>query len=98
MIRRAVAAGTDSAIVWSRLAELELAAGDTAAATRAAEEATRLVPELAQAWLVRGKVAERAGRIADAARLYERAMSLGLADPELRAHVERLRLQAGSRP
>jgi predicted TPR repeat methyltransferase len=98
-MRRAVAAGTDSAIVWSRLAELELTAGDAAAAARAAEEATRLVPELAQGWLVRGNVAEKAGRLPDAVRLYERAMSLGLADPQLRAHVERLRARAaGSRP
>jgi arylsulfatase A-like enzyme/Flp pilus assembly protein TadD len=98
VMRRAVAAGTDSAIVWSRLAELELAVGDTAAAARAAEEATRLVPELAQGWLVRGSVAEKAGRLSDAVRLYERAMSLGFADPQLRAHVERLRIRAGSRP
>jgi arylsulfatase A-like enzyme len=99
VLRRAVAAGTDSAIVCSRLAELELAAGDSAAAARAAEEATRLVPELAQAWLVRGSVAEKAGRLADAVRSYERAMSLGLTDPQLGAHVERLRARAaGSRP
>ena len=99
VMRRAVAAGTDSAIVWARLAELELAAGDGAAAARAAEEATRLVPELAQGWLVRGTVAETAGRLGDAVRLYERAMSLGLADPDLVARVQRLRARAaGSRP
>lgn len=98
VMRRAVAAGTDSAIVWSRLAELELAAGDTATAAKAAEEATRLVPELAQAWLVRGTVAEKAGRAADAVRLYERAMSLGLADPQLRERVDRLRRGLASRP
>jgi tetratricopeptide (TPR) repeat protein len=94
VLRRAVAAGTDSAIVWSRLAELELAAGDSAAAARAAEEATRLVPELAQGWLVRGNVAEKTGRVGDAVRLYERALSLGLADPALRAHVEQLRARS----
>ena len=98
VMRRAVAAGTDSAIVWSRLAELELAAGDMDAAARGAEEATRLVPELPQAWLVRGTVAEKAGRAADAVRLYERAMSLGLADPQLRERVERLRRGLASRP
>jgi Flp pilus assembly protein TadD len=98
VMRRAVAAGTDSAIVWSRLAELELAAGDAAAAARAAEEATRLVPELAQAWLVRATVAEKSGRVADAVRLYERAMSLGLADPRLSEHVEGLRRGLGPRP
>jgi tetratricopeptide (TPR) repeat protein len=98
VMRRAVAAGTDSAIIWTRLAELELAAGDTAAAARGAEEATRLVPELPQAWLVRGTVAEKTGRVADAVRLYERAMSLGLADPQLRERVERLRRGQASRP
>jgi arylsulfatase A-like enzyme/Tfp pilus assembly protein PilF len=98
VMRRAVAAGTDSAIVWSRLAELELAAGDSATAAKAAEEATRLVPELAQAWLVRGAVAEKAGRAGDAVRLYERAMSLGLADPQLRERVERLRRGLVPRP
>jgi len=76
LMRRAVAAGTDSALVWSRLAELELAAGDPAAAERSAREATRLVPELPQAWLVRGKVAEKSGRLEEAASLYEKARRL----------------------
>ena len=98
VLRRAVAAGTDSAVVWSRLAELELAAGDTAAAARAGDEATRLVPELAQAWLVRGKVAEKAGRVREAVALYEKAIALGLTDPQLARRVDRLRHPEGSQP
>jgi arylsulfatase A-like enzyme/predicted negative regulator of RcsB-dependent stress response len=98
VLRRAVAAGTDSAFVWTRLAELELDAGKTAAAARAAEEATRLVPELAQPWLVRGNVALKAGRVAEAVTLYDKAIALGLSDPQLRAHVERLRRRPGSGP
>ena len=93
-----MAAGTDSAVVWSRLAELELAAGDTAAAARAGDEATRLVPELAQAWLVRGKVAEKAGRVREAVALYEKAIALGLTDPQLARRVDRLRHPEGSQP
>ena len=80
VLRRAVDAGTDSAVVWSRIAELELLAGDTAAAARAADEATRLVPELAQAWLVRGKVAEKAGRVREAVAFYEKADRLRRAE------------------
>jgi choline-sulfatase len=98
VLRKAVAAGTDSAIVWSRLAELELQAGDSAAAARAAEEATGLVPELAQAWLVRGNVAEKAGRTVDAVAFYQKAIALGLSDPQLAQHVDRLRRQPGPKP
>jgi arylsulfatase A-like enzyme/cytochrome c-type biogenesis protein CcmH/NrfG len=97
VLRRAVDAGTDSALIWSRLAEVELAAGNAAAAQRAAEEATRLVPELAEAWLVRGKVAEKGGRLAEAVAYYEKAVALGLADPRLGAHLQRLRSRPGPR-
>ena len=65
---------------------------------RAAEEATRLVPELAEAWLVRGKVAEKGGRLAEAVAHYEKAVALGLADPRLGAHLQRLRSRPGPRP
>jgi hypothetical protein len=47
---------------------------------------------------VRGTVAEKAGRLAEAVTLYEKAMALGLSDPRLRAHVERLRRRPGPRP
>jgi arylsulfatase A-like enzyme/Flp pilus assembly protein TadD len=98
VLRRAVAAGTDSAIVWSRLAELELLSGETAAAARAAEEATRLVPELGQAWLVRGKVAEKAGRATEAVTFYEKAVALGLSDPEITQRLDRLRRRQEPKP
>ena len=98
VLRRAVDAGTDSALVWTRLAELELAAGNVAAAGRSAEEATRLVPEMAHAWLLRGSLAEKAGRLAEAVTLYEKAIARGLSDPQLRAHVERLRRRRGAGP
>jgi arylsulfatase A-like enzyme/Flp pilus assembly protein TadD len=98
VLRRGVAAGTDSAIVWSRLAELELLAGDTVAAARAAEEATRLVPELGQAWLVRGKVAEKAGRATEAVTFYEKAVALGLSDPEVTQRLDRLRRRQEPKP
>jgi arylsulfatase A-like enzyme/Tfp pilus assembly protein PilF len=97
VLKRAVAAGTDSALVWSRLAQLELLAGDSAAAARAADEATRLVPELAQAWLVRGRVAEKRGRAREAVGYYQKAIALGLTDPQLAQHVDRLR-HGGSTP
>ena len=96
VLRRAVAAGTDSALVWMRLADLELAAGDTAVAARSAEEATRLMPEMAQAWLLRGSLAEKAGRVAEAVTLYEKAMAAGLSDARLRAHVQGLRARRGT--
>jgi arylsulfatase A-like enzyme len=98
VLRRAVAAGADSAIVWSRIAELELLAGNTTVAARGAEEATRLVPELAQAWLVRAKVAEKGGRVREAVAFYEKAIALGLTDPQLAQHVDRLRHAEGSKP
>ena len=100
VLRRAVAAATDSAMVWARMAELELEARppDTAAAQRSAAEATRLMPELPQTWLVRARVAEAAGQNADAVTFYEKAVSLGLTDPQVARRLEQLRGQKGSRP
>jgi len=98
VLRRGVAAGADSAMIWARMAELELLARDTVAAGRAAEEATRLMPELPQTWLVRARVAEAAGRPADAVTFYEKAVSLGLTDPQVARRLEQLRGQKGSRP
>jgi len=98
VLRRAVAAGADSAMVWSRVAELELQGRDMSAAERAAGEATRLMPELPQTWLVRARVAEAAGRNADAVAFYEKAVSLGLVDPQVARRLEQLRGQKGSRP
>src|SRR5262245_10650882 len=78
VLSRAQAAGTDSAAILARMAQVELAVGSLDDARRHAEESTRLLPGFAQAWWVAGEVAEKQGRAADALRSYEQAVSLGL--------------------
>ena len=47
---------------------------------------------------MRGKVAEKAGRVREAVALYEKAIALGLTDPQLARRVDRLRHPEGSQP
>ena len=97
ILRRGEAAGTQSGAILSRLAQLELAAGDLAAAERHAREATRLVPDFAPAWWLWGEVAEKQQQPAEALVRFEKAIALGLADPRAAARLDRLRrtLQGG---
>ena len=95
LLRRATAEGTDSAALWARLAQLELAARDFAAAEGDAQQATRLVPEFAAAWIVWGAAAERSGRLEDAVARYEKAVSLAPSDPTALLHLGRALRAAG---
>ena len=92
---RADAAGTRSAAVLARLARLELAGKDAAAAARHAADAVRLWPELPDAWWVAGEVEEAAGRPAAALERYERSVALGISDPRALLRVGRLLIAEG---
>jgi choline-sulfatase len=95
VLARAAGAGTESTPVLTRLAQLELSAGDLPAAERRLHEATRLTPDFTAAWLLWGAVAERDGRVAEALARYLRAERLAPRDPAALLHLGRLRLRQG---
>jgi choline-sulfatase len=97
LLQRAVDAGTSSAAILSRLAQIEMTAGDLARAEAHAAEATALVPEFGAGWWVSGDVAEKRGRRRDAIPRYERAVGLGFGDARAFLLVGRL-LAADGRP
>lgn len=91
ILKKAEAAGTNSGAVLSRMAQLEIAAGDLPAADAHAREATRLVPGFGPAWWLWGEVAEKRNQTRDAVARFEKAVALGVADPRALARLERLR-------
>lgn len=80
VLRRAVAAETDSAMLWTELGKLELRAGERAAAGAAFLEATRIEPEWGAGWRLRGELDEFEGRLALARERYLRAIGLDPTD------------------
>ena len=95
VLREAEAAGTHSGVLLARMAQIELPAGDVAAAERHAEAAVRLLPTFAAAWWVAGETAERQGRTAEAIQRFEKAAALGLDDPRALLHLGEVLLGAG---
>jgi len=89
------ASGTNSGILWTRLAQVQLADGRLQDAERSALEASRLLPSFAPAWWVAGEVAEKQGNSAVALERFEKAASLGLDDPRALVKAGRLLIQAG---
>ncbi len=73
LLLEAVAAGTASAGISSRLGQLEIAAGRPAAAEEHLRQATELAPEWSLTWLLRGQAAEALGDDDAAATFYRRA-------------------------
>ena len=73
ILARAVDAGTESSAVFTRLAQLDEAAGDLQSADQNLRRATELTPAWDIAWLVWGDLAERQSRTADALERYRRA-------------------------
>jgi len=95
LLREAEAEKLHSGALYARLAQVELAAGDTPAAATHALEALRLLPDFAAAWWVAGEVAEKQDRPALALERFEKALALGLEDPRALVKVGRLLLAAG---
>lgn len=95
LMQRAVAAGVESALVLSRLAQIEVGRGELAAAEGHAAEAVRLLPDFAPAWWVWGEAAERSGKRGDAATRFRRAVEAGLTTPPALLHLGRLLIQLG---
>ena len=95
LLREAEAEKLHSGALYARLAQVELAAGDTPAAATHALEAMRLLPDFAAAWWVAGEVAEKQDRPALALERFEKALALGLEDPRALVKVGRLLMTAG---
>src|SRR6266542_1828305 len=92
LLKRAVDAGTSSAAILARLAQIEIAAGEMTVAESHGEEATSLLPEFAAGWWTWGEVAEKSGRRRDAIARYEKAVSLGFRDARAFLQLGRLLL------
>lgn len=73
ILARAVDAGTESSAVFTRLAQLDEAAGNLQAADQNLRRATELAPDWGVAWLVWGDLAETQARTGDALERYRRA-------------------------
>lgn len=95
LLKRAVGTGTSSAAILTRLSQIEMAAGELAAAESHAAEATSLLPEFAAGWWTWGEVAEKKGRRREAIARYEKAVSLGFADARAFLRLGRLLLAEG---
>jgi choline-sulfatase len=86
LLERAVDAGTSSAAILARLAQIEIASSELDAAGRHAAEATSLMPEFGAGWWIWGDVAQKANRRREAVQRYEKAIALGFGDA--RAYLE----------
>lgn len=95
VLARAADAGTESTPVLTRLAQLELAAGDLSGAERHLRDAVALTPDFSAAWVLWGAVAERDGRNPAALQRYQRATRLAPRDAVALLHLGRLRLRLG---
>ena len=95
ILRRAVADGAESAAVFNRLGELEMAAGDRAAAERDLGEATRVAPGWAAAWAIWGDAAADGGRFDDALARYRRAAAADPTDPAIFLRLALLEIRRG---
>ncbi|MCG6926918.1 MAG: tetratricopeptide repeat protein, partial [Acidobacteria bacterium] len=95
LLDRALAAGTSSALILTRLGQIELATRELASAERHLEEATHLVPGLASAWWVWGEAAEADGRLEVAAARFARAVAGAAEDEAALRHLGQLLRELG---
>jgi choline-sulfatase len=95
LLRRAADAGTDSAVVFTRLAELEIAAGLLPAGGDDLEQAIRIAPGWVPAWLRWGELAERQGKQEEALARYLRAEAADPRNADACLHLGRLLLRRG---
>ena len=100
-LRKGEAAGTRSAAILTRMAELELSSGELAQAEGHAALAVELMPEVPAAWRVAGEVAEKQGNSRLAIERLETCARLG-ADPATLVRLGALMVgsgrAAGARP
>ena len=85
----------DSALAYTRIAELELACGDKTAAMRAARRAEQLDPNSADAKSILGFVRLSEGKDSLARTVFESAVQLNSADPRARMGLGLARIRNG---
>lgn len=73
--------GPDNGIIQSRLAKLQYAQGNVAAALSLLLDATRKLPNLNRSWLLLGQIKEREDNLAAAEKCYKKAIFLDRNDP-----------------
>jgi len=83
VLRTGDLAGTRSAAILTRMAEIELSSGDLAGAEGHAALAVRLMPEVPAAWRVAGEVAEKQGHGDLAIQRFEKSVRLDADAPTL---------------
>jgi tetratricopeptide (TPR) repeat protein len=81
---------SDDALLWTRLAEMHLAAGQLELASKNAERAIDLDPRLPGAWAIRGGVTRANGRPGEALTCYLRALGYAPKDRSILWEVAEL--------
>ncbi len=95
ILLQAVAAGTRSAAVHARLAQLDAAAGRFGAAREHLERAAEMLPGWVTLWMLRGDLEERQDRDGDALAMYLRAIEADPEDPAPLLRATRLLAESG---
>ena len=98
VLRKGEAAGTRSAAILTRMAELELSSGELAQAESHAALAVQLMPEVPAAWRVAGEVAEKQGNRRLAIERLERSLRLAPSDLPTLVRVGVLLIGSGRAP
>ena len=98
LLRQAVASGTESGSLLSRLAQIEVQKGLLPQAEKHVMEATRLMPEFGAAWWVAGEVAEKTARPGDAVTRYRLAIERGVGSPAALVRLGALLQKMGRGP
>jgi predicted Zn-dependent protease len=96
LLLEAVAAGTASALIRTRLGQIEMAGGDLAAADSHLRIAAGLVPDLAFTWLLWGDLAEARRRPTEALLRYRKAAAIEPASAVILLRLGRLELRTGA--
>ena len=98
VLRKGEAAGTRSAAILTRMAELELSAGEIVQAESHAALAVQLMPEVPAAWRVAGEVAEKQGNRRLAIERLEKSLRLAPSDPPTLVRLGILLIDSGRAP
>lgn len=92
-LQQAVSLAGDDAMLRVRLAEMQLAMGQMAAARQTAEQALDLNPKLAAAWAIRGRVMRAGGRLPQALADYYRSLGYARDNPQILLEIAELHRQ-----
>ena len=98
VLRKGEAAGTRSAAILTRMADLELSSGELAQAESHAALALQLMPEVPATWRVAGEVAQMQGNRRLAIERLEKSLRLAPSDPPTLVRLGILLIGSGRAP